>query len=95
VIRELFERIAAGERAAEVAEWLDSIKFAKAKWARQAKWTAGNVNAIVRRTKYRGFETNRVKVSKRKLRTASKRNKIRWRFSVGATPAETVDLTND
>jgi DNA invertase Pin-like site-specific DNA recombinase len=69
VIREVFERIAAGERSAEVAEWLDSIKFAKAKWARQAKWTAGNVNAIIRRTKYRGFETNRVKVAKRKLRT--------------------------
>lgn len=31
----------------------------------------------------------------RKLRTASKRNKIRWRFSTSATPAETVDLTND
>jgi small subunit ribosomal protein S21 len=31
----------------------------------------------------------------RKLRTASKRNKIRWRFSMGAAPAETVDLTND
>ena len=69
VIREVFERIAKGERAAEVAEWLDSIKFAKAKWARQPKWTAGNVNAIIRRTIYRGFETNRKKVSKRKLRT--------------------------
>jgi len=69
VIREVYERIAAGETAAEVGEWLDSIKFAKAKWSRQAKWTAGNVNAIIRRTKYRGFETNRVKVSKRKLRT--------------------------
>jgi small subunit ribosomal protein S21 len=31
----------------------------------------------------------------RKLRTASKRNKVRWRFSMGAAPAETVDLTND
>jgi len=69
VIREVFERIAAGETAAEVGEWLDSIKFAKAKWARQAKWTAANVNAIIRRTIYRGFETNRKKVSKRKLRT--------------------------
>jgi site-specific DNA recombinase len=69
VIREVFERIAAGETSAEVGEWLDSIKFAKAKWSRQAKWTAGNVNAIIQRTKYRGFETNRVKVSKRKLRT--------------------------
>jgi len=69
VIREVFERIASGERAVEVAEWLDSIKFAKAKWARQAKWTAYNVNAIIRRTIYRGFETNRNKVSKRKLRT--------------------------
>jgi site-specific DNA recombinase len=69
VIREVFERIAAGERSAEVAEWLDSIRFAKAKWARQAKWTAGNVNAIIRRTIYRGFETNRKKVAKRKLRT--------------------------
>jgi site-specific DNA recombinase len=69
VIREIFKRIAAGELAVEVAEWLDSIKFAKAKWSRQAKWTAGNVNAIIRRTKYRGFETNRVKVAKRKLRT--------------------------
>jgi hypothetical protein len=37
VIREVFERIAAGEMAAEVGEWLDSIKFAKAKWPRQAK----------------------------------------------------------
>jgi hypothetical protein len=34
---EVFERIAAGETAAEVAEWLDSIKFAKAKWSRQPK----------------------------------------------------------
>jgi len=69
VIREVFERIAGGERAAEVAEWLDSIKFAKAKWSRQPKWTAGNVNAIIRRTIYRGFETYRKKVVKRKLRT--------------------------
>ena len=69
IIREVFKRIAAGETSAEVGEWLDSIKFAKAKWSRQAKWTAGNVNAIIRRTKYRGFETNRVKVSKRKLGT--------------------------
>ncbi|MBU6308878.1 MAG: recombinase family protein [Planctomycetes bacterium] len=69
IIREIFERIAAGERSVEVGEWLDSIKFAKASWARQAKWTAANVNAIIRRTIYRGFETNRVKVSKRKLRT--------------------------
>jgi DNA invertase Pin-like site-specific DNA recombinase len=69
VIREIFKRIANGETAAEVAEWLDSIKVAKAKWSRQAKWTAGNVNAVIRRTIYRGFETNRKKVSKRKLRT--------------------------
>jgi site-specific DNA recombinase len=69
IIREVFERIAAGETAAEVGEWLDSIKFAKAKWSRQAKWTAGNVNAMVRRTIYRGFETYRKKVSKRKLRS--------------------------
>ena len=69
IIREVFERIAAGETSAEVGEWLDSIKFAKAKWSRQVKWTAGNVNAIIRRTIYRGFETNRKKVAKRKLRT--------------------------
>jgi hypothetical protein len=50
-------------------DWPDSIKFAKAKGSRQAKWTAGNVNAIIRRTIYRGFETNRKKVAKRKLRT--------------------------
>lgn len=32
----------------------------------------------------------------RKLRTASKRNKVRWRFSMGpsAGEGETVDLTN-
>jgi hypothetical protein len=69
VIREVFERIANSEPAWAVGEWLDSIAFAKASWARQAKWTAGNVNAIIRRTIYRGFETNRKKVAKRKLRT--------------------------
>ena len=69
VIREVFERIAAGETAAEVGEWLDSIKFPKASWSRQAKWTKYNVNCIIRRTIYRGFETNRKKVAKRKLRT--------------------------
>ena len=69
IIREVFERIAAGETAAEVAEWLDSIKFAKAKWSRQAKWTTYNVNSIIRRPIYRGFEINRVKVEKRKLRS--------------------------
>jgi site-specific DNA recombinase len=69
VIREVFERVAAAETAAEVGEWLDSIKFAKAKWSRQAKWTAGNVNAIIRRTIYRGFETFRKKKAQRKLRT--------------------------
>ena len=42
-------RIANGETAAEVAEWLDSITFAKAKWSRQAKWTTYNVNSIIRR----------------------------------------------
>ncbi len=43
----------------------------------------------------RAFETPTER-AKRKLRTASKRNKIRWRFSTGAAPAdiETVDLTN-
>ena len=53
---ELFEsavdagvRIANGETAAEVAEWLDTIKFAKEKWSRQAKWTTYNVNSIIRR----------------------------------------------
>jgi DNA invertase Pin-like site-specific DNA recombinase len=74
VIREVFERIAAGETATEVAAWLDSIGFAKARWARQAKWTAFNVNAMIRRTIYRGFETFRVKVSKRKLRTGKSEN---------------------
>ena len=69
MIREVFERIANSEPAWAVGEWLDSITFAKASWARQAKWTAGNVNAIIRRTIYRGFETNRKKVAKRKLRT--------------------------
>ncbi len=69
VIREVFERIANGETAAEVAEWLDSIKFAKAKWSRQAKWTTYNVNSIIRRTIYRGFETFGKKKAKRKLRT--------------------------
>jgi len=69
IIREVFERIAAGERAVEVGEWLDSIKFAKAKGSRHTKWKASNVNAIIRRTIYRGFETHRMKVSKRKLRT--------------------------
>lgn len=69
VIREVFERIANGETAAEVGEWLDSITFAKAKWSRQARWTKYNVNMIIRRTIYRGFETHRKKVSKRKLRT--------------------------
>ena len=52
-----------------MAEWLDSIKFAKAKWARQAKWTTYNVNSIIRRTIYRGFETHSKKVAKRKLRS--------------------------
>lgn len=42
----------------------------------------------------RAFETPTER-KQRKLRTASKRNKIRWRFSTSATPAETVDLTND
>jgi len=69
VVREVFKRIAAGETSAEVAEWLDSIKFAKAKWSRQAKWTTYNVTSMIRRTIYRGLETNRNKVSKRKLRT--------------------------
>jgi site-specific DNA recombinase len=69
VILEIFERIANGEPAWAVAEWLDSIKFAKASWATQPKWTTGNVNVIIRRTIYRGFETNRKKVAKRKLRT--------------------------
>jgi hypothetical protein len=78
VIREVFERIAAGETAAEVGEWLDSIKFAKAKWSRQAKWTAGNVNAIVRRTIYRGFETYRKKIAKRKLRTG--KSEFIWNY---------------
>ncbi len=69
VIQEVFERIAAGETSAEVAEWLDSIQFAKAKWSRQVKWTTYNVTSMIRRTIYRGFETYRKKVAKRKLRT--------------------------
>lgn len=58
IIREVFERIATGETAAEVGEW-----------GRQAKWTAGNVNAIIRCTISRGFELFRKKKAKRKLRT--------------------------
>ncbi|MFD2256958.1 30S ribosomal protein S21 [Luteolibacter algae] len=42
----------------------------------------------------RAFETPTER-KQRKLRTASKRNKVRWRFSTAAAPAETVDLTND
>jgi small subunit ribosomal protein S21 len=43
----------------------------------------------------RAFETPTER-KQRKLRTASKRNKVRWRFSMGApaADAETVDLTN-
>lgn len=43
----------------------------------------------------RAFETPTER-KQRKLRTASKRNKVRWRFSMGATPTEgeTIDLTN-
>ena len=43
----------------------------------------------------RAFETPTER-KQRKLRSASKRNKVRWRFSLGASPseAETVDLTN-
>lgn len=42
----------------------------------------------------RSFETPTER-KQRKLRTASKRNKVRWRFSTSATPVETIDLTND
>ena len=43
----------------------------------------------------RAFETPTER-KQRKLRSASKRNKIRWRFSLGAAPTdlETIDLTN-
>ncbi len=43
----------------------------------------------------RAFETPTERKA-RKLRTASKRNKVRWRFSTGAPSAEveTIDLTN-
>jgi len=43
----------------------------------------------------RSFETPTER-AKRKLRTASKRNKVRWRFSTGAlVEMETIDLTNE
>ncbi|MGJ8634957.1 MAG: 30S ribosomal protein S21 [Luteolibacter sp.] len=43
----------------------------------------------------RAFETPTER-KQRKLRSASKRNKVRWRFTMGAPVAdgETVDLTN-
>lgn len=43
----------------------------------------------------RAFETPTER-KQRKLRTASKRNKVRWRFTTTApaADAETVDLTN-
>ncbi|MFK7850213.1 MAG: 30S ribosomal protein S21 [Akkermansiaceae bacterium] len=43
----------------------------------------------------RAFETPTER-KQRKLRTASKRNKVRWRFTTAApaTDVETVDLTN-
>jgi hypothetical protein len=53
VIREVFERIANGETAAEVGDWLDPITFAKAKWSRRAKWTVsinGVRDAVLQRT---------------------------------------------
>jgi small subunit ribosomal protein S21 len=41
----------------------------------------------------RAFETPTER-KQRKLRTASKRNKVRWRFSTGAAPAEIETVAN-
>jgi DNA invertase Pin-like site-specific DNA recombinase/DNA-binding transcriptional MerR regulator len=76
IIREVFERIANGEPAWVVADWLTSIDFPKAKWARRNEWVDYNVNAIIRRPIYRGEERFREKVSKRQLRTG--KSKIEW-----------------
>jgi DNA invertase Pin-like site-specific DNA recombinase len=73
VIREVFERVAAGEPLWAVADWLTSIHFRKATNSRKPEWSGRNVMELVRRPDYRGEQVHRKKISKQQLTTGRSR----------------------
>jgi hypothetical protein len=72
-IEEAFQRVAAGESLRSVARWLTSVGLPKGANSRRPDWTAENVRALIRRTVYRGLQTYRATVSKKKYRTGERK----------------------
>ena len=69
IIKEAFERIAAGERPWSVASWLTLVGLPKARNSRYKDWRAKSVVELIRRPDYRGFQNFRHCVSKKEYST--------------------------
>ncbi len=64
-----FERIASGELPDSVAAWLSEVGLPKVRNKLHAEWTAANVISLIRRAIYRGHDTHRETIVKRRRRT--------------------------
>ncbi len=73
VIQQAFEWIAAGDLPETVAERLTAIGLPKRANSRHSHWIDTNVIALIRRTVYRGFDTFRDTICKKKHRTGKRK----------------------
>jgi DNA invertase Pin-like site-specific DNA recombinase len=73
ILEQLYQRAAALESPRSLAQWLTKIGFRKANNATSAVWTAKDVIALIRRTDYRGYQTFRKIISKKKRVTGERR----------------------
>ncbi len=72
-LEQAYQRIAAQESPESVGQWLTGIGFQKSSNASSEVWTAKNVIALIRRTDYRGHQTFRKIISKKKRVTGERR----------------------
>jgi DNA invertase Pin-like site-specific DNA recombinase len=72
-IYEAYERVAREDPPWLVRQWLKSEKLRKCSNAKLPDYTDHDLNALIRRPIYRGVETYRATVTKKKLRSGKKR----------------------
>ena len=73
VIKEAYERIAAGESPWSVADWLTEVGLPKTENFQKDTWSGRNVVSFIRFTDYRGFQTYRDCVSKKEYSTGKRK----------------------
>jgi len=73
VIKEAYERIAAGESPWSVADWLTEVGLPKTENSQTDVWSDRNVLSFMRSTDYRGFQTYRDYVSKKEYSTGKRK----------------------